>query len=101
PSVARQKPGQKAESSLWLYHLMANGRQVEEQTPDIGSGGFQPGMRMLDVPLARGRNEVRVTLTNSTGEKAQTPTLRHEGDGALEKTGTAYIVSIGVDKQPQ
>jgi hypothetical protein len=81
--------------------VQVNGRQVEEQTPDIGSGGFQPGMRMLDVPLARGRNEVRVTLTNSIGEKAETLTLTHEGDGALDKRGTLYIVAIGVDKYPQ
>ena len=33
-----------------------------EITPDIGSGGFRAGEHTLDVPLAKGRNEVRITL---------------------------------------
>jgi WD40 repeat protein len=80
--------------------VQVNGRQVEEETPDIGSGGFGAGERILDVPLAKGRNDVRVTLTNAIGEKAETVTLNHEGDGALDKRGTLYLLAIGVDKYP-
>jgi uncharacterized caspase-like protein len=80
--------------------LQVNGRQVEEQTPEIGSGGFGAGERTLDVPLARGSNDVRITLVNAIGEKADTLTLNHEGDGALDKRGTLYILAIGVDKYP-
>jgi uncharacterized caspase-like protein len=69
-------------------------------TPDIGSGGFGAGERMLVVPLARGKNEVRITLTNAIGEKAEVMTLNHEGAGALDKRGTLYILAIGVDKYP-
>ncbi len=34
--------------------VQVNGRQVEEQTPDIGSGGFSAGEQLLDVPLGQG-----------------------------------------------
>jgi hypothetical protein len=70
-------------------------------TPDIGSGGFTGGERMLVVPLARGKNEVRIMLTNAIGEKAEVLTFNHEGEGALDKRGTLYILAIGVDKYPR
>jgi uncharacterized caspase-like protein len=50
--------------------------------------------------LANGNNEVRVTLTNAIGEKAETISLSHEGDGALDTRGTLYIIAVGVDKYP-
>jgi WD40 repeat protein len=80
--------------------VQANGRQVEEQTPGTGSGGFGAGEQVLSVPLAAGRNEVRVTLTNAIGEKAETVALTHEGEGDLDRRGTLYILAIGVDKYP-
>jgi hypothetical protein len=80
--------------------LQVNSRQVQEQTPDVGSGGFGAGEHFLDVPLAKGRNDVRITLTNAIGEKAEILTLDHEGEGALDKRGTLYILAIGVEKYP-
>jgi WD40 repeat protein len=80
--------------------VQVDGRQIAEETPDIGSGGFGVGARTYDVPLARGRNDVRVTLTNTIGEKAEVLTLNHEGEGALDKRGTLYILAVGVDKYP-
>jgi WD40 repeat protein len=80
--------------------VQVNGRQVEEKTATLDSGGFGAGEQLLDVPLARGRNEVRITLTNAIGEKAETVTLMHEGEGALDKRGTLYVLAIGVDKYP-
>jgi hypothetical protein len=80
--------------------VQVNGRQVDELVPPIGSGGFSPGERILDVPLGRGRNDVRITLTNTIGEKAETVTLAHDGEGELDKRGTLYILAIGVDKYP-
>jgi WD40 repeat protein len=81
--------------------VQVNGREIGDVTPDIGSGGFAGGERMLVVPLARGKNEVRITLTNAIGEKAEALTLNHEGEGALDKRGTLYILAIGVDKYPR
>jgi hypothetical protein len=78
--------------------VQVNGREIGDVTPDIGSGGFGAGERMLVVPLARGKNEVRISLTNTIGEKAEVLTLNHEGEGALDKRGTLYILAIGVDK---
>jgi WD40 repeat protein len=77
--------------------VQVNGRQVDERTPDVGSGGFGPGEHDLDVPLATGRNEVRISLTNAVGENAETLTLSHEGDGALDVRGTLHILAIGVN----
>ncbi len=52
--------------------VQVNGRQVSEITPEIGSGGLKAGEHVLDVPLGKGRNEVRITLSNGVGEKAET-----------------------------
>jgi hypothetical protein len=80
--------------------VQVNGREIGDVTPDVGSGGFDAGERMLVVPLARGKNEVRITLINAIGEKAEVLTLNHEGEGALDKRGTLYILAVGVDKYP-
>jgi hypothetical protein len=80
-----------------LIRVHVNGRQVVEQVPDTGSGGFGTGERVLQVPLAKGRNEVRIALTNAIGEKAETLTLLHDGEGALDRRGTLHILAIGVD----
>jgi WD40 repeat protein len=80
--------------------VQVNGRQIGEETPGIGSGGFAAGEQPLHVPLGKGKNEVRVTLTNAIGEKAEVLTLNHEGEGALDKRGTLYILAIGVDNYP-
>jgi WD40 repeat protein len=79
--------------------VQVNGRSVEGITPDIGAGGLT-GEQTFDVPLAQGRNDIRVTLSNATGEKAETLVLNHEGEGDLDKRGTLYILAIGVDKYP-
>jgi WD40 repeat protein len=76
--------------------VQVNGREIGDVTPDIGSGGFGAGEQMLVVPLSRGKNEVRITLTNAIGEKAEVLTLNQEGEGALDKRGTLYILAIGV-----
>jgi WD40 repeat protein len=80
-----------------LIRVQVNGRQVAEDTPDIGSGGFGAGERVLAVPLAKGRNDVRVALTNAIGEEAETLTLIHDGEGDLDKRGTLHILAIGVN----
>jgi hypothetical protein len=79
-----------------LISVQVNGRQAAQQTPAIDSGGFGAGERVLTVPLAKGRNEVRIALTNAIGEKAETLSLTHNGDGDLDKRGTLHILAIGV-----
>jgi WD40 repeat protein len=77
-----------------------NGRQVAEETPAIGSGGFGAGERFLYLPLAKGRNQIRISLTNAIGEKAEILTVVHDEEGDLDKRGTLHILAIGVDKYP-
>jgi WD40 repeat protein len=82
-----------------LIRVQVNGRQVAEHTPAIDSGGFREGERTLTVPLAKGRNEIRVTLTNAIGDSKPESgmlTLLHDGDGDLDKLGTLHILAIGV-----
>src|SRR5262249_43500264 len=83
-----------------VIRVQVNGRQIKELTPDDGMGRFPPGEQLLDVPLARGRNEVRITLVNAIGETTETLSLLEEGEGELDKRGTLYIIAIGVDKYP-
>jgi WD40 repeat protein len=80
--------------------VQVNGRQIEEQTPEIDSGGFAAGEHILSVPLGNGRNEIRVSLSNAIGEKAESLVLMHEGEGDLDRRGTLFILAIGVDKYP-
>jgi WD40 repeat protein len=80
-----------------LIRVQVNGRQVAEETPHTGSGGLAAGERILIVPLAKGSNEIRVTLTNAMGERAETLTLTHEGEGDLDRRGTLHILAIGVN----
>ena len=64
-----------------VIRVQVNGRQVDEMTPETGTGGFAAGLRTLDVPLGKGRNDIRITLSNDIGDKAETITLNQEGDG--------------------
>jgi hypothetical protein len=80
-----------------LIRVQVNGRQVAEETPAIDSGGFGAGERTLTVPLGKGSNEVRITLANAIGERAETLTLAHDGDGDLDRRGTLHILAIGVN----
>jgi WD40 repeat protein len=83
-----------------FIRVQVNGRQVDEITPEIGTGGLDPGQRTLDVPLGEGRNEIRITLGNAIGVKAETLTLVHQGNGDLDQRGTLYILAVGVDRYP-
>ncbi|MGO9171026.1 MAG: PDZ domain-containing protein [Rhodomicrobium sp.] len=79
--------------------IQVNGRQVAEHQPDKG-GGFTPGALTFTVPLAKGRNTIRVVAVNETGETPAEVAVTHDGDGALDKRGVLYILAIGVDKYP-
>jgi WD40 repeat protein len=80
-----------------LIRIQVNGRQVGEEVPAIGSGGFAGGERALYVPLAKGRNEIRVALTNVIGEKAETLIVNHDNEGDLDQRGVLHILAIGVN----
>ena len=80
--------------------LQVNGREIAEHQPKTGSG-FAPGKLTFPVPLAAGRNTIRVVATNDTGETTAEVTVVHDGEGALDRRGTLHILAIGVDKYPK
>jgi WD40 repeat protein len=79
-----------------VIRVQVNGRQVRELTPPVDSGGFA-GPQDLDVPLAAGSNDVRITLANGIGEKTAALRLVHAGQGELDRRGTLHILAVGVD----
>ncbi len=58
-------------------------------------------LRAFDVPLYSGRSHIAVKLRNAAGE-SRTASLAVESrtEGVLERRGTLWVVSIGVDKYP-
>jgi len=80
--------------------LQVNGREIAEHHPKTGRG-FAPGMLAFSVPLAAGPNTIRVAANNQTGETTAEVAVVHDGEGALDRRGTLYILSIGVDKYPK
>ena len=47
--------------------VQVNGRLVRLDEPPTGAGGFQPGERTVEVPLASGRNTLQIALLNDVG----------------------------------
>jgi hypothetical protein len=80
-----------------LIRLQVNGRQISELVPGEAGMPAQANGYSLDVPLANGNNEVRISAVNAIGETTVVMTLRHEGEGALDKRGTLYLLAVGVD----
>ncbi|MEJ2118860.1 MAG: caspase family protein, partial [Alphaproteobacteria bacterium] len=80
--------------------IQVNGRQIAEHLPQKG-GGFAPGTLKFPVALTKGRNVIRVVAVNDTGETPRDVIVTHQGNGALDKDGTLYILAIGVDKYPK
>src|SRR5262249_1505667 len=97
-----------------FIRVQVNGRQVSEFVPEPTSTAALPipAVRSidtptppttsysLDVPLSNGSNEIRLSAVNAIGERTEVMTVRLDGEGALDKRGTLYILAIGVDKYP-
>ncbi len=81
-----------------LIRIHVNGRLVASKPPE--KDGFKPGRLAFDVPLAGGADTIAVAAENSTGETVAALSLTHKGGGDLDRPGTLYILSIGVDKYP-
>src|SRR5262249_61085086 len=89
---------QAAPDPIRAFRVAVHGRPVHGLVPPTGSGGFGAGEHALEVPLANGRNEVRISLTNAVGEKAEKLAIIHDGEGQLDKRGTLHILAIGVNE---
>lgn len=82
-----------------LIRIQVNGQQVAEHQPEQG-GGFAPGALNFTVPIAKGRNAIRVIGIGEAGETTADVVATHDGNGDLDKRGTLYILAVGVDKYP-
>jgi hypothetical protein len=54
----------------------------------------------LDVPLVNGDNRVRIVARNDIGQGETRLEVRQNGEGALDKRDTLYVLAIGVDRYP-
>ena len=81
-----------------LIRIHVNGRLIASKPSE--KDGFKPGRLAFDVPLAGGADTIAVAAENSTGETVAALSLTHKGGGDLDRPGTLYILSIGVDKYP-
>ena len=53
------------------------------------------------MPLHQGDNDVQVTVRSARGESQPfIVRVRHNGEGALDKRGTLWLLAVGVDKYP-
>jgi hypothetical protein len=67
-------------------------------TPPPEKGGT---LKAYEVPLFKGRNVIRVVATNAAGEsEPQTLGITHNGEGALDKRGTLWVLAVGVNQYP-
>lgn len=78
--------------------IQVNGRQVSEEVP---KGDLLVGLKDFDIPLAKGQNAIRIIASNAVGDKVETVTIDHDGEGALDRRGTLYVLAIGVDRYPR
>jgi len=95
----RCRLGARHSSPIKAIRVQVNGRQVDEQTPDIGSGEFAAGRahprRAPEQGQERGAHH-----THLHRREGRDPDPPAQGEGALDKRGTLYILAIGVDKYP-
>src|SRR5262249_58210903 len=55
--------------------------------------------RNVEVPLEQGENKIRNVARNKVGQTAREFVLYRDKAGALGKSGTLYVLTIGVDKR--
>jgi hypothetical protein len=84
--------------------VLVNGRQAT--TSDVRSATARlaaaPTLeRTLVVPLEQGENQVRIVARNKVGQTVQDFILFRDMPGLLDKSGTLYVLAIGVDKYAQ
>lgn len=95
--IARDNPP----TSVAFY---VNGLKIEARQVPAPEGAAPVGegmeLRTFQIPLSRGRNELRIVAANAVGETAASTNIENRGEGALDRRGTLHIVAIGVDAYP-
>src|SRR5262249_57192356 len=67
-----------------LIRIQVNGQQIAEYQPEQG-GGLAPGALNFTVPLAKGRNAIRVIVIGESGETTADTWPKHAGEGSSDK----------------
>ncbi len=88
--------------------VFVNDHKVEARTVGLPADlRLDPALdyKALEVPLYAGENIVRLVASNRIGASDQTDQalvvkIQHNGEGALDKRGTLYVLAVGVDKYP-
>jgi len=89
--------------------LITNARGQETKVPSVparmpeGAPPPFPGesAAAYAVPLYSGVNDIRVVASNAGGDSAPAATdTTHNGEGALDRRGTLYVLAVGVDDYP-
>jgi WD40 repeat protein len=87
---------------------VSDGKQekaVEPKVIALPPGTPQPEkgatLRAYQIPLFKGMNTVRVVAVNAAGESEPgSVTINHNGEGALDRRGTLWVLAIGADNYP-
>ena len=89
-------------NSIRIY---VNERAIDQFFPETGNA-FLSGEHTFEVPLATGRNALRVVASDNANSYAEAISLVNRGNGKLKSDepsdhrGTLYILAIGVSKYP-
>lgn len=80
------------------YDVSVNGRRVISKSDPLPGGRNSEDHEVnFQIPLSSGENEVEIVAYNAVGKTAKKLTVEHTGEPDLDKRGTLYILSIGVD----
>jgi hypothetical protein len=84
--------------------VLVNGRQAT--TPGMRNAAARlaatPTLeRSIEVPLEQGENNIRIIARNKVGQTVRDFVLFRDATGPLDKSGTHYVLAIGVDKYAQ
>lgn len=80
------------------YDITVNGRRVISRTQDSPAGQNSEDHEVnFQIPLSSGKNHVEIVAYNAVGKTVGEVSVEHTGQPDLDKRGSLYILSIGVD----
>ncbi len=83
------------------YDVTVNGRKVVSRAEGNPAGKNSEDHEVnFQIPLSSGKNQIEIVAYNAVGKTVRDVSVEHTGQPDLDKRGTLYIVSIGVDKYP-
>ena len=81
------------------YDVTVNGRKVISRTQGSPAGQNSEDHEVnFQVPLSSGENRIEIVAYNAVGKGIQEISIEYIGQPDLDKRGTLYILSIGVDE---